>query len=188
MVSELNEALVEQRISKTKRRQICTSFVYSLCNTLDQRWVRIDGQTYFPLLAFSKTFFDIGDSIESVAPIQMPDRDVAFYEMLGDETDWLFDECKEVTPPSIYGGIGQELPDEELPPEPEPEKLRIPCHVCNGTGKCFCLRKGPGNSAGCPRCATSGNCRHCGGTGVANHGLPCDGDRGPVTRDPSHNT
>lgn len=66
MVSELNEALVEQRISKPKRRQICTSFVYSLCNTLDQRWVRIDGQTYFPLLAFSKTFFDIGDSIESV--------------------------------------------------------------------------------------------------------------------------
>ena len=170
MVSELNEALVENRISKAKRREICTSFLYSLCNTLDQRWVRIDGQTYFPLLAFSKKFFDIGDSLESVAPIQMPNRDVAFYEMLGDETEWLFDECNEAAPPNILGGIGQEMPDEDLPREPEPIKIRCPCDVCNGSGKCFCLRKGTGDSAGCPRCAASGKCRHCGGTGAPNHG------------------
>lgn len=169
MVSELNDALVENRISRAKRREICTSFVYSICNTFDQRWVRIDGQTYFPLLAFSKKFLDIGDSLENIGPIQMPERDVAFYEMLGDETDWLFDECRETAPPNILGGIGQEVPDEDLPPEPLQEKIRVPCSVCHGTGKCYCLRKGTVGSADCPRCAATGKCKHCDGTGIPNH-------------------
>lgn len=39
------------------------------------------------------------------------------------------------------------------------------CVTCTGSGKCFCIRKGPGNPVGCPRCGGSGECRHCKGTG-----------------------
>ncbi len=39
------------------------------------------------------------------------------------------------------------------------------CATCNGSGQCFCIRKGTGNPVGCPRCGGSGECRHCTGTG-----------------------
>ena len=166
MVTELNAALTVNGISQAKRRAICEAFTYSLCNTFDQCWVRNDGQTYFPLLAFTKRFYDIGDSLDDVAPIQMPDRGVAFYEMLGDEADWLFDECGDATPPNIIGGLDDVLPDEDLLPEPETERIRVPCPTCKGSGKCYCIRKGTGNSTGCPRCGGTGKCQHCDGVDV----------------------
>ena len=39
------------------------------------------------------------------------------------------------------------------------------CFTCDDSGQCFCIRKGPGNPAGCPRCGGSGECKHCKGTG-----------------------
>lgn len=165
MVAELNEALIDNRISKSKRREICASFVYSICNAFDQRWVRNEGKTYFPLLAFTKKFFNIGDTLDSVAPIQMPDRSVPFYEVLGDETDWLFDDCGGKAPPEILGYVGSEIPDTDLQPEPEIKTSPRPCPVCQGSGKCFCLRKGSGNAADCPRCDGTGKCSHCKVTG-----------------------
>lgn len=167
MVAELNETLTENRISKAKRRGICTSFAYSLCITFDQRWVRNEGQTYFPLLAFTKRFYDIGDSLDDVAPIQMPDRGVAFYEMFGDEADWLFDDCNDAPPSNIIGGLRDALPDEESQPESETEKICLPCTICRGSGKCYCLRKGEGDSTLCPRCDGTGKCCHCDGAGIA---------------------
>lgn len=164
MVAELNEALMANRISASKRREICTAFVYSLCNTFDQRWVRNEGKTYYPLLAFTKKFYNIGDTLDSVAPIQMPDHSVPFYEVLGDEADWLFDDCGGKSPPDILGIVGSELPDADLQPESETPMVRLPCSVCQGSGKCYCLRKGTGNAATCPRCAGTGKCSHCKGT------------------------
>jgi hypothetical protein len=163
MVAELNETLIENRISKSKRREICTAFVYSLCNTFDQGWVRNEGKTYYPLLAFTKKFYDIGDTLDSVAPIQMPDHSVPFYEVLGDEADWLFDDCGGKSPTDILGNVGSELPDTDLQPESETQIVRLPCSVCQGSGKCFCLRKGSGNAATCPRCTGTGKCSHCKG-------------------------
>ncbi len=43
--------------------------------------------------------------------------------------------------------------------------LKRTCDMCSGTGICYCIRKGPGNSTGCPRCESSGQCRYCRGTG-----------------------
>ena len=168
LLAELNDALTEKRISKAKRRDICVSFAYSLCTTLDQCWVRADGQSYFPLVAFTKQFLDIGDSLDDVSPIQMPDRSVAFYEMFGDEADWLFDECGGTSPSGVVGNLRELLPDEELPSEPDTEMIRLPCSVCQGTGRCFCLRKGTGDPTGCLRCSGTGKCSHCGGAGKPN--------------------
>jgi hypothetical protein len=39
------------------------------------------------------------------------------------------------------------------------------CGRCQGSGKCYCLRKGPGNATGCARCRGSGHCQFCQGTG-----------------------
>jgi hypothetical protein len=39
------------------------------------------------------------------------------------------------------------------------------CTQCGGSGKCFCIRKGPGNPTGCARCCGSGSCHVCQGTG-----------------------
>lgn len=40
------------------------------------------------------------------------------------------------------------------------------CVQCGGSGKCFCIRKGPGTPAGCVRCNGSGDCNRCGGMGI----------------------
>ena len=42
----------------------------------------------------------------------------------------------------------------------------IHCDMCGSTGVCYCIRKGPGNASGCPRCGGTEECRHCNGTGV----------------------
>ena len=39
------------------------------------------------------------------------------------------------------------------------------CVPCGGSGKCYCIRKGPGNPTGCPRCNGSGKCGVCQGSG-----------------------
>jgi hypothetical protein len=39
------------------------------------------------------------------------------------------------------------------------------CYQCRGSGKCYCIRKGPGNPTGCARCSGTGNCHMCHGTG-----------------------
>ena len=93
-------------------------------------------------------------------PFKMPDRSVPFYEVLGDETGWLFDDCGGKTPPDILGYVGTEIPDTDLQPEPETQTCRRPYPVFQGSGKCFCLRKGSGNAADCPRCDGTGECSH----------------------------
>jgi len=40
------------------------------------------------------------------------------------------------------------------------------CGICNGTGQCYCLRKGSGTEVGCARCAGDAKCRHCAGSGI----------------------
>lgn len=42
----------------------------------------------------------------------------------------------------------------------------IHCDMCNASGVCYCIRKGPGTAVGCPRCGGTEKCRHCNGTGM----------------------
>ena len=44
------------------------------------------------------------------------------------------------------------------------------CGICNGSGLCYCHRKGSGNEVDCPRCAGDAKCRHCAGTGILGGG------------------
>ena len=37
------------------------------------------------------------------------------------------------------------------------------CSICGGSGKCYCIRKGDGDPANCPRCNGTGQCRWCKG-------------------------
>jgi hypothetical protein len=41
------------------------------------------------------------------------------------------------------------------------------CLQCGGSGKCYCIRKGPGNPIGCVRCNGLGRCGVCQGSGKA---------------------
>lgn len=41
------------------------------------------------------------------------------------------------------------------------------CVQCGGSGKCYCIRKGPGNPSGCVRCNGAGRCGVCQGSGKA---------------------
>src|SRR5262249_19693964 len=41
------------------------------------------------------------------------------------------------------------------------------CSQCRGSGTCYCIRKGPGNPAGCVRCNGTGKCGVCQGSGKA---------------------
>jgi hypothetical protein len=41
------------------------------------------------------------------------------------------------------------------------------CVQCGGSGRCYCIRKGPGTPTGCVRCNGSGKCGVCQGSGRA---------------------
>jgi hypothetical protein len=66
----------------------------------------------------------------------------------------------EFIPPGYVVPTSDEDPDAFVGPPEEVE-----CGHCGATGKCYCLRKGPGTAANCVRCSGTGKCRVCGGTG-----------------------
>ena len=52
----------------------------------------------------------------------------------------------------------------ERPAAPDPAPRH--CNMCKGSGECYCIRKGPGNAANCPRCSGNAQCRYCRGSGT----------------------
>lgn len=63
-----------------------------------------------------------------------------------------------------YRELGKAAFTSAVQPTPAP-RIRH-CGMCNGTGKCYCIRKGSGTAEGCSRCAGDAKCRHCRGTGT----------------------
>jgi hypothetical protein len=59
----------------------------------------------------------------------------------------------------------RELGKAAFAPAVQPPRIRH-CGMCNGSGECYCIRKGSGTAVGCPRCAGDGKCRHCRGSGT----------------------
>lgn len=161
----LRESLIEAKVSPRKQQQICESFCLSLCDHLDQGWFRVDGQTFYPVLAFTRSFLNIDTKMQEVEPVLFLDKgNMSFFEMFSQEAGLLFDEEEEISLDETVGVVGQERPDCPIPVE---DSLPLPqaCPVCSGTGKCYCVRKGSGLATGCTRCNESGACRHCKGKG-----------------------
>jgi hypothetical protein len=161
----LTESLREAKVSPHKQRQICESFCVALCDHLDQGWFRVDGQTFYPLLAFTRSFLNIDTELQEVEPVLFLDKgNLSFFEMFAQEADLLFEDTDEIFIDDCVGVVGQEradcpvLIDDALP-------LPQACPICSGSGKCYCIRKGSGNPVGCARCNESGECRHCNGKG-----------------------
>lgn len=160
----LRESLSEAKVSPRKQQQICESFCVAVCDHLDQGWFRVDCETFYPLLAFTRSFLNIDTRLQEVEPVLFLDRgDLSFFEMFAHEAELLFDE-EEMHLDDTVGVVGQELPDCPIPVD---DSLLFPqaCPVCSGTGKCYCIRKGSGSTTGCTRCNESGACRHCKGKG-----------------------
>ncbi|MCG8652491.1 MAG: hypothetical protein MI861_21810 [Pirellulales bacterium] len=166
LIAELNQTLKSNRVSSRKRKKICTEFVFGFCNFLDQQWLKPAGRTQYPLLCFTKTFFDIDVPIE-LSQINFPHKSVELHAMVTDEIDWFFNEMREKRSAITTGDVGSETVDVEI--DETITLLPQPCSICNGSGQCFCLRKGDGDSANCPRCQGSGHCRHCAGSGESRH-------------------
>jgi hypothetical protein len=61
-----------------------------------------------------------------------------------------------------YRQVGKEAFAPAVPPTPSARY----CGMCNGSGECYCIRKGPGTAEGCPRCTGDVKCRHCRGSGT----------------------
>ena len=66
LLLQLRESLIEAKVSPRKQRQICGSFCAALCDHLDQGWFRVDGQTFYPLLAFTRNFLNIDTDLQEV--------------------------------------------------------------------------------------------------------------------------
>lgn len=159
----LRESLIEAKVSPRKQRQICDSFCVDLCDHLDQGWFRVDGQTFYPLLAFTRNFLNIDSALQEVEPVMFLDKgNMSFFEMFAQEAEQLFDEEEAISLDDTVGMVGQELPDCPIAID---DSLPLPqaCPACSGTGKCYCIRKGSGSATGCPRCDETGACRHCKG-------------------------
>ena len=168
LIVELNQTLQANGVSGKKRKQICTSFVFGFCNFLDQQWFKPGGRTQYPLLCFAKTFFDV-DAPLDLSQINFPHKAVELHGMVHDEIAWFFDEVKEAPTAVLTGDVGAETEDSVIEEADAGPVLAQPCWTCKGTGQCFCLRKGGGDSTGCPRCQGSGHCQHCAGSGKARH-------------------
>ena len=166
LIAILNDALKESGLSKPKRRTACERSAFSICNTLDQCWIRSDGKTDYPLLAFSERFLEVDSLVEQIVPIQLPHKSVEMHAMVCDEISWFFDEQKEILPINSVGSIGEEVPNELISATVDDTIKRPPCSMCKGTGDCYCIRKGSGVATCCPRCDGTGKCRHCHGMGT----------------------
>ncbi len=166
LIAELNRSLKEKRIALKKRKQICAAFTFSVCNFLDQQWMKPSGRTQYPLLCFTKTYFDIDVPLD-LSQINFPHKSVELHAMVADEIHWFFNEQQEDSSAITIGDVGTETPDVEI--DDSVNLLAQPCPTCNGTGHCFCIRKGGGDSTNCARCGGSGHCKHCDGSGEWKH-------------------
>ncbi|MEL7335308.1 MAG: hypothetical protein AAFN70_03790, partial [Planctomycetota bacterium] len=160
LIAELNGTLKAERISAKKRQQICTTFVFAHCNFLDQQWFKPGGQTKYPILSFSDAFFDI-DATLDISQINFPNKAVELHAMVHDEIAWFFNEAKEDRSAVVTGDLGSETVDRQIEESDADVIIRQPCTSCRGTGECFCIRKGNGDSSSCPRCQGTGDCKHC---------------------------
>lgn len=166
LVSDLNKSLYEEGISQKGRRRLCENFLSSHCEKLDQAWLRSEGQTYYPVIGFTKFFIDINATTVPDNTILIGDKGNELHAIVSGLIEEYFDIWQETLPADMTGPIGEELPDEEYEPAPETLPAR-PCSICKGSGQCFCLRKGLKNSENCPRCCGLGQCQHCRGTGLS---------------------
>ena len=164
LIADLNQTLKANRISVKKRREICTSFAFSFCNFIDQQWFKPDGRTQYPLLCFADKFFDIDVPLD-LCEINFPHKSVELHGMVHDEIDWFFDEIKEDSAAVLTGDVGAETDDVEIAEIDSDSIIPQPCWTCQGTGHCFCIRKGGGDPTGCSRCRGTGHCQHCAGSG-----------------------
>lgn len=164
LIAELNGSLKESGVWKARRRQICTRFAFGFASYLDQQWMKVGGKTRYPLLCFTSAFLDVDVALADLPPILCPHKSVELHAMVSDEVDWYFRDMKEDGKAVITGAVGEETEDSEEIPQQTTRPV-IPCWTCQGTGKCFCLRKGSGDPVNCSRCQGSGQCRHCHGTG-----------------------
>ncbi|MCA8985673.1 MAG: hypothetical protein R3C12_04145 [Planctomycetaceae bacterium] len=164
LIAELNRSLKESGVWKAKRKQICTTFAFRFANYLDQQWMKVDGKTQYPFLCFTKSFLDVDVSLAEVSPINCPHKSVELHAMVSDEVDWFFNEMKERENAVVVGSVGDETEDSDV----IKQNIVVPvatCPTCQGTGKCYCIRKGSGVPSECPRCQGTGQCKHCKGTG-----------------------
>ena len=166
LIAQLNQSLKGKVFTKNKRKQICTDFAFSFCSFLDQQWLKPAGRTQYPLLCFAKAFFDIDVALD-LSQINFPHKSVELHAMVADEIRWFFDEMNEDVSAIPFGTVGTETPDRAV--SESVTLLPQPCPTCKGTGQCFCIRKGGGNSANCARCNGSGQCKHCAGSGEWKH-------------------
>jgi hypothetical protein len=166
LIAELNHTLKGKVLTKRKRRQICTEFAFSLCSFLDQQWLKPAGRTQYPLLCFAQAFFDLDVPLD-LSRINFPHKSVELHAMVADEVDWFFNEMNEDSSAIPVGDVGTETADVAV--SESVTLLSQPCPTCKGSGQCFCIRKGSGNSENCSRCNGTGQCKHCAGSGEWRH-------------------
>lgn len=106
---EINDALKDTGIDDAKtRRKICSQIGFGLGNFLDQYWMEIGGQKYYPLLCFSKKFLDIGVEPQEIAPVQLPSKDFEFHGAADDVTVDFFKKQNEQLEDVRIGPIGSD--------------------------------------------------------------------------------
>ncbi len=170
LISDVNSELKSMGRGRDERRSICETLIFAIANRLDQSWIRSDGLLKYPSICFSDGSVDDSPGGQQFL---IRAESVELHAMVTDEVEWFFGDAEEQLPVGLVGTLGSDVPELEPADDPlsakagdEPEPpMAFPCAPCGGTGQCFCIRKGPGNSTGCARCGGSGKCRHCDGVG-----------------------
>lgn len=169
-IAILDAALQEQGITDAAVRQrICETFIFAMGNFHDQGWFKPsrDSRPVYPLLCFTETFLDTDTPLDSLGQVYVPSPMFAYHECAFGNIDIYFegDPDAQVETGNFEGGAIE-------PREPDTTYDKIgalvtsgACVQCGGSGKCYCIRKGPGNPIGCVRCNGTGNCGACRGTG-----------------------
>jgi hypothetical protein len=168
----LDSALQEHGITDSAVRQkICESFIFSMGNFHDQGWFKPspDAKRVYPLLCFTETFLNTDMPLESLGQIYAPSPMFAYHEYAFRTVDIYFqgDQRAQVETGNFEGEL-----IERREPDTTYDKIGAlvtsgACVQCGGSGRCYCIRKGPGNPVGCARCNGTGDCGVCQGSGKA---------------------
>ncbi len=171
-IATLDAALQEHGIADAAVRQrICESYIFSMGNFHDQGWFKPspEANPVYPLLCFTETFLNTDTPLESLAQVYAPSPMFAYHECAFGNIGIYFEGN-----PGAQVETGNFEEEANEPREPDSTYVKIgalatsgACVQCGGSGKCYCIRKGPGNPVDCVRCNGTGNCGVCQGSGKA---------------------
>lgn len=103
----LNDTFLDHGMSDPAlRKRLCTQYLSGLGKFLDEYWMGVDEEEFYPLLCFTHRYLDEATSIEEVEPIYAP-HGLPYPQLVQEEIEEFF-ASDTPTPPPVRLGTADE--------------------------------------------------------------------------------